>query len=78
MFRIEFMQRAIGLAKRGLGHVSPNPAVGCVIVKNSRIIGEGFHQHFGAAHAEINAIRNATESVAGSDVYVTLEPCSHH
>jgi len=78
MFRIEFMQRAIGLAKRGLGHVSPNPVVGCVIVKNSRIIGEGFHQHFGAPHAEINAIQNATESVAGSDVYVTLEPCSHH
>ncbi len=78
MFRIEFMQRALVLAKRGLGHVSPNPAVGCVIVKNGRIIGEGYHHHFGGPHAEINAIENATGPVAGADVYVTLEPCSHH
>lgn len=78
MFRIEFMQRAIYLAKKGLGHVSPNPLVGCVIVKNGRIIGEGYHGHFGGPHAEINAIENATEPVTGNDVYVTLEPCSHH
>ncbi len=78
MFHIEFMQRALNLAKKGLGHVSPNPAVGCVIVKQGRIIGEGYHQYFGGSHAEINAIQNATEPVAGSDVYVTLEPCSHY
>jgi len=78
MFRIEFMQRALTLAKRGLGHVSPNPMVGCVIAKKGRIIGEGYHQCFGSSHAEINAIENATEPVAGADVYVTLEPCSHH
>ncbi|NOY23122.1 MAG: bifunctional diaminohydroxyphosphoribosylaminopyrimidine deaminase/5-amino-6-(5-phosphoribosylamino)uracil reductase RibD [Acidobacteria bacterium] len=78
MFHIEFMQRALNLAKKGLGHVSPNPAVGCVIVKQGRIIGEGYHQYFGGPHAEINAIQNATEPVAGNDVYVTLEPCSHY
>ncbi|NOZ12710.1 MAG: bifunctional diaminohydroxyphosphoribosylaminopyrimidine deaminase/5-amino-6-(5-phosphoribosylamino)uracil reductase RibD [Acidobacteria bacterium] len=78
MFRIEFMQRALNLAKRGLGSVSPNPAVGCVIVKNGRIIGEGYHGYFGGPHAEINAIESASEPVSGSDVYVTLEPCSHH
>ncbi len=78
MFRIEYMQRALYLAKRGLGAVSPNPAVGCVIVKNGRIIGEGYHHHFGEPHAEINAIESASEPVSGSDVYVTLEPCSHH
>ena len=78
MVRIEFMQRALHLAKQGLGYVSPNPAVGCVIVKNNRIIGEGFHHRFGGPHAEINAIESATEPVHGSDVYVTLEPCSHH
>ncbi len=78
MFRIEYMQRALHLAKKGLGEVSPNPAVGCVIVKNGQIIGEGYHRRFGGAHAEINAIRNASEPVEGSDVYVTLEPCSHY
>ncbi len=78
MFRIEFMQRALKLAKLGIGHVSPNPAVGCVIVKNGRIIGEGYHRQFAGPHAEVNAIRNSIEPVADSDVYVTLEPCSHY
>ncbi len=77
MFRIEFMQRALTLAKRGLGFVSPNPMVGCVIAKKGRIIGEGYHHHFGGPHAEIEAINNATEPAIDADIYVTMEPCSH-
>ncbi len=80
MFRIEFMQRALYLAERGRGFVSPNPMVGCVIVKDGRIIGEGWHKRFGEAHAEVNAVLDAESrgfSVEDSDVYVTLEPCSH-
>ncbi|MBN2237601.1 MAG: bifunctional diaminohydroxyphosphoribosylaminopyrimidine deaminase/5-amino-6-(5-phosphoribosylamino)uracil reductase RibD, partial [Bacteroidales bacterium] len=67
----------IRLAKRGIGFVSPNPLVGATIVKNGKIIGAGWHEKFGEAHAEINAIKNATESVEGSTIYVNLEPCSH-
>ena len=73
-----FMNRALCLAREGRGWVSPNPMVGCVIVKDGRIIGEGYHQRFGEGHAEVNAIENATESLAGATFYVTLEPCSHH
>lgn len=73
-----YMRRALRLARKGEGWVSPNPMVGAVIVKNDRIIGEGYHRKFGQAHAEINALNQATESVQGSTVYVTLEPCSHH
>jgi len=73
-----FMKRAINLALRGAGRVSPNPMVGCVIVKNGRIIGEGWHACCGGDHAEINAIKNARESIAGSTVYITLEPCTHY
>lgn len=72
------MQRAIELAKKGIGSVNPNPLVGAVIVKNNRIIGEGYHKCFGEAHAEINAFQSATESVEGATMYVTLEPCSHY
>ncbi len=72
------MQRAITLAKKGIGSVNPNPLVGAVIVKNNRIIGEGYHECFGEAHAEINAFQSATESVEGAAMYVTLEPCSHY
>lgn len=72
------MRRALRLARKGEGWVSPNPMVGAVIVKNDLIIGEGYHRKFGQAHAEINALNQATESVKGSTVYVTLEPCSHH
>lgn len=74
-----FMRRALQLAKLGQGHVSPNPMVGCVIVYEGRIIGEGWHQNYGDWHAEINAI-NAVENkvlLSGSTIYVTLEPCSH-
>lgn len=77
MYRVEFMQRALHLARRGTGAVSPNPLVGCVLVKQGRIIGEGWHEQFGGPHAEIHALHSATESVKGADVYVNLEPCSH-
>jgi diaminohydroxyphosphoribosylaminopyrimidine deaminase/5-amino-6-(5-phosphoribosylamino)uracil reductase len=65
------------LAKRGAGWVNPNPMVGAVIVKDGRIIGEGTHAFFGGPHAEVNAIEHAKESVKGSTLYVTLEPCAH-
>ena len=71
------MHRAIELAKQGMGFTNPNPLVGAVIVKDNRIIGEGYHEVYGGYHAERNALENADESVAGADMYVTLEPCSH-
>ncbi|MBS1538794.1 MAG: bifunctional diaminohydroxyphosphoribosylaminopyrimidine deaminase/5-amino-6-(5-phosphoribosylamino)uracil reductase RibD [Bacteroidetes bacterium] len=71
------MTRAIELALLGTGNVSPNPRVGCVILKNGRIIGEGWHRQFGGAHAEVDAISNATEDITGATAAVTLEPCSH-
>ena len=74
----KYMQRAIELAKLGAGFTNPNPLVGAVIVKDGRIIGEGYHEYYGGLHAERNALKNATESVAGADMYVTLEPCSHY
>jgi diaminohydroxyphosphoribosylaminopyrimidine deaminase/5-amino-6-(5-phosphoribosylamino)uracil reductase len=73
-----YMQRALRLAKKGEGCVSPNPLVGAVIVREGRIIGEGYHHCCGENHAEINAIRNATETVNGATFYITLEPCSHY
>jgi diaminohydroxyphosphoribosylaminopyrimidine deaminase / 5-amino-6-(5-phosphoribosylamino)uracil reductase len=73
-----FMKRALNLAKKGIGHVEPNPLVGAVIVKDGKIISEGYHMKYGEAHAEVNAIKNAKESVVGTTMYVTLEPCSHH
>ena len=72
------MRRAIELAKKGMGFVNPNPLVGAVIVKDGRIIGEGYHERYGALHAERNAIANLCESAEGADIYVTLEPCCHH
>lgn len=71
----DLMLRCIRLAGNGKGNVSPNPMVGCVIVKNGNIIGEGYHAKFGDAHAEVNAIRSASESVEDADLYVNLEPC---
>ena len=73
----DYMKLAIALAQKGRGYVSPNPMVGAVIVKNGRIISRGYHQRFGGNHAEINALKNAAEDVAGSTLYVTLEPCCH-
>lgn len=74
----DYMQRAIDLARKGTGYTSPNPLVGAVIVKDGRIIGEGYHMRYGDLHAERNAIRNLTESAEGATIYVTLEPCCHH
>ena len=74
-----FMFRAIELARLGMGLVSPNPMVGCVIVRNGVIIGEGYHSEFGGAHAEVNAINRVKDKslLADSTIYVTLEPCAH-
>lgn len=73
------MSRAIQLAKLGKGNVSPNPLVGCVIVFNGKIIGEGWHQKYGEAHAEVNAVKSVKDKSLLKEciVYVTLEPCSH-
>jgi diaminohydroxyphosphoribosylaminopyrimidine deaminase / 5-amino-6-(5-phosphoribosylamino)uracil reductase len=72
------MARALQLAERGLNTTTPNPRVGCVIVKNDNIIGQGWHARAGAPHAEINALLEAGDAAKGATVYVTLEPCSHH
>lgn len=74
----EYMRRALELARRGEGHVSPNPMVGCVVVKDGRIIAEGYHEKVGEYHAERNALLNCSEDPAGADLYVTLEPCCHY
>ncbi|GAB4328584.1 MAG: bifunctional diaminohydroxyphosphoribosylaminopyrimidine deaminase/5-amino-6-(5-phosphoribosylamino)uracil reductase RibD [Flammeovirgaceae bacterium] len=78
---VAFMQRAFELAALGTGKVSPNPMVGCVIVENGEIIGEGWHNEYGKAHAEVNAVKNVspqnTHRLPNSTFYVTLEPCSH-
>jgi diaminohydroxyphosphoribosylaminopyrimidine deaminase/5-amino-6-(5-phosphoribosylamino)uracil reductase len=73
-----FMVRAIALTERGRCTSTPNPSVGCVIVKNGRVIGEGWHERAGEAHAEVRALEAATESAEGATVYVSLEPCVHH
>lgn len=77
----KYMRRAIELAKKGSGHVNPNPLVGTVIVRDGEIIGEGYHECYGQLHAERNAIANAKKrgnSLEGSTIYVTLEPCCHY
>ena len=74
----KYMRRAIELAKGGIGFVNPNPLVGAVIVKNGKIIGEGFHERYGQLHAERNALKNCAESCEGADMFVTLEPCCHY
>ena len=72
------MQRAISLAEQGRGWTNPNPLVGCVIVKNGKIIAEGYHEKIGGWHAERNAILNSDADITGATAYVTLEPCCHH
>ena len=72
------MARAIELARRGTMTTSPNPCVGCVIVKNGEVVGEGWHQYAGGPHAEVNALADAGEQAEGATCYVTLEPCSHY
>lgn len=73
-----FMKRAIELAKQGAGWTAPNPLVGAVVVKNGRVIGEGYHRKYGELHAERNALAACTEDPAGATLYVTLEPCCHY
>jgi len=73
----EAMERAVALAARGWGRVSPNPLVGAVVVKDGRIVGEGFHAELGAAHAEVAALAEAGEQAIDATLYVTLEPCRH-
>lgn len=72
------MAQALRLAERGLHTTTPNPRVGCVIVKDGRVVGEGWHRRAGEAHAEVHALRAAGIHAAGATVYVSLEPCSHH
>ncbi|MGD9786340.1 MAG: bifunctional diaminohydroxyphosphoribosylaminopyrimidine deaminase/5-amino-6-(5-phosphoribosylamino)uracil reductase RibD [Sulfuricellaceae bacterium] len=73
-----FMARALQLAEKGLHTTTPNPRVGCVLVKDGEIVGEGWHQRAGEPHAEIHALRAAGDKAQGATAYVTLEPCSHH
>ena len=74
----QFMKRVLDLARQGEGRVSPNPLVGCVVVKNHAILAEDFHREYGGFHAERNALLSCGEQAAGADLYVNLEPCCHH
>ncbi len=76
-FHTKMMKRALSLARKGIGRTSPNPAVGCVIVRDGAIVGEGWHKKAGTPHAEIHALLQAGEKARNADVYVTLEPCAH-
>lgn len=71
-------EKALDLAKTALGYTTPNPAVGCVIVKDGEIVGTGYHHKAGTPHAEVWALREAGERAKGATVYVTLEPCAHY
>src|SRR5512146_1648937 len=74
----QWMAQALRLAERGLHTTSPNPRVGCVLVKEDKAVGEGWHERAGQPHAEVHALRAAGEAACGATAYVTLEPCSHH
>ena len=73
----DYMKRALELAKKGAGQTSPNPMVGCVVVKDGRIVTEGYHERYGEFHAERNALTRCEEDLTGAEMYVTLEPCCH-
>lgn len=73
-----YMQQALALAARGAFSAAPNPQVGCVLVKNDTVVGQGWHERPGGPHAEVYALRDAGERAVGATAYVTLEPCSHH
>jgi diaminohydroxyphosphoribosylaminopyrimidine deaminase/5-amino-6-(5-phosphoribosylamino)uracil reductase len=75
---VQYMKRALGLARRGLGKTSPNPIVGAVIVMGDRVIGEGYHHCYGGDHAEVIALRSAQEQVRDGTIYVTMEPCCQY
>jgi len=77
MTDLEYMQHAIRLASKGIYTTDPNPSVGCVIVKDGEVVGEGWHQRAGEGHAEVNALRQAGDKAKDATVFVTLEPCSH-
>src|SRR4051795_11314233 len=72
------LARAIELAGRGVGQVTPNPNVGAVVARDGEVVGEGWHEIFGGPHAEVNALRAAGESAPGAALYASLEPCCHH
>jgi diaminohydroxyphosphoribosylaminopyrimidine deaminase / 5-amino-6-(5-phosphoribosylamino)uracil reductase len=78
----QYMQRCLELALHGEGLVHPNPLVGCVITEGAQIIGEGYHHHYGGAHAEVEAIRSVRDAIAMltsiATLYVNLEPCNHY
>lgn len=74
----EYMKRALELAQKGMGYTSPNPMVGCVVVREGRIVAEGYHERYGEFHAERNALTRCQEDLTGAELYVTLEPCCHH
>lgn len=77
MAEIEYMRRALELAEKGMGRTNPNPMVGCVLVKDGRIVAEGYHEKYGEFHAERNALTRCWEDLTGAEMYVTLEPCCH-
>ncbi len=74
----QYMAQALRLAERGMYTTDPNPRVGCVIVRDGQVVGQGWHERAGEGHAEVNALRDAGEKAKGATAYVTLEPCSHH
>jgi diaminohydroxyphosphoribosylaminopyrimidine deaminase/5-amino-6-(5-phosphoribosylamino)uracil reductase len=74
----DYMKQALQLARRGQGKTSPNPMVGAVIIKENRIIGKGYHHHYGGKHAEVEAIENTAENIEGATLYVNLEPCCYY
>jgi diaminohydroxyphosphoribosylaminopyrimidine deaminase / 5-amino-6-(5-phosphoribosylamino)uracil reductase len=75
---LKMMRQALALARRGVGKTSPNPAVGCVIVRDGLVVGRGWHKKAGTPHAEVHALNQAGALAAGAEVYVTLEPCAHY
>lgn len=78
MTKYDYMRRALELAERGMGHTSPNPMVGCVVVKDGRVVTEGYHERYGGYHAERSALARCDADLRGAELYVTLEPCCHH
>jgi diaminohydroxyphosphoribosylaminopyrimidine deaminase/5-amino-6-(5-phosphoribosylamino)uracil reductase len=78
MFDQWYMTRALELAELGLGYVEPNPPVGCLVVRDGEVVGEGFHRRFGGPHAEVEALQAAGPRARGADLFVSLEPCCHH